>query len=318
MNIKGSFLQLFSEVNYPAKPLPLSWKDEYWEKELKRMKEIEMNLLIIQFAVYNGFAYYDSKVFSKKDSTDHIKTIVDEAQKIDMDIFLGLAGSDNWWKNCNDDEYLKLEKDKCCQVFDELWSMYGDLKNIKGIYLSQELEDRSYQTKEKRERITKFIADLSNYCKKRDSKIKILISPFWGGYQPVSEYQKWWMLFLKETDVDIVALQDGVGCHRVLPDSDDLVEHYKALGSACEKNRKEFWSDLETFDQIHGIPLDDSPWEAVPASIERIENQIQIQFQLVSNIICFEYLHYMSPDMNELAGKLYKDYSKFIGNKGEL
>ena len=51
-------------------------------------------------------------------------------------------------------------------------------------------------------------------------------------------------------------------------------------------------------------PRPDDP-DLVPARIERIKKQMEVESQYVSRIICFEYLTYMSPACSQKTDKLY-------------
>ena len=77
----------------------------------------------------------------------------------------------------------------------------------------------------------------------------------------------------------------------------------------------DFWTDLEIFDQFHCPPVDNLPlekWDANPASMERIIKQISIEESFVSRIVCFEFTHYMSPQMGNLQQKLYNAYRDWL------
>ena len=142
------------------------------------------------------------------------------------------------------------------------------------------------------------------------------IAPFFSNAMPPEEYEKWWIKTLQGAGIDILMLQDGVGCHRAdIPR--DIPPYYGAGKQACLKTGVEFWTDLEIFDQIHCPPVDDLPldkWDAVPADIERIKAQIETTAPYVSRITCFDFTHYMSPQMGKKQVQLFNNYKNYIKN----
>lgn len=67
--------------------------------------------------------------------------------------------------------------------------------------------------------------------------------------------------------------QDGIGARNLaLPERSSYLT---AIRKATQAHHRELKIILEIFDQVAGPPLDDQPFRAIPASLERIRQQIE-------------------------------------------
>jgi len=318
MKIEGSFYQPFARVNKTA--TQLDWDREHWNKELNWMKNVGMDLIIIQFCVYEGRAYYPSAIFPQAGKNDQVEIILSEAEKVGMKVMVGLTLDNQWWKGVNSEEYIRHELEMNSNLARELWTKYGHFSSFWGWYIPHEIDDWGAEPENVRELITRLLTHLSAFLKNMTPGKPVGIAPYYSMRMAPKVYEEWWFRTLKSSGIDIVMLQDGVGCHR--PDIEkDITPYYQALNSACRRTQVQCWTDLETFDQIHCHPVDDWPvekWDAVPASIDRVARQIELEEPWVEKIVIFEFTHYMSPQMGEKEEKLYKDYKNYLLKKGKL
>jgi len=116
-----------------------------------------------------------------------------------------------------------------------------------------------------------------------------------------SDCRHGWMRMLPRLHVDIVMLQDGIGCHRGLMAA-NMSPVYRAVSQACRTCGVEFWSDLEVFDS--------RDWR--PARIDRMRAQMKAESPYVKKIVVWEFNHDMSPRRGDRARKLYEGYRKRV------
>ncbi|MEW6227879.1 MAG: DUF4434 domain-containing protein [Bacillota bacterium] len=239
---------------------------------------------------------------------DSVGMAINEAAKRNMQVMLGLTLDPSWWKG-NFDAAGDLERNK--QVVDELWSRYGRSPAFYGWYIPHEIDDLNSRGADRLNNLIRFTAELSGYAKQVSSGKPVAIAPFFGMHMTPAEYEKWWKSYLAGARVDIVMLQDGVGCHRV-DLYKDVPSYYAALQRAATANNVELWSDVEVFNQTHGWPVDGGTWAAVPGKIETIAEQLRVEKPYVSRFVAFEFTHYMSPWQGSEQAKLFDEYRKYL------
>ena len=318
MKIEGSFIQPFARVN--KQKTQLDWDASQWVKELGYMKAIGMDLIIIQFAAYERQAYFPSKLFPQAGKQDQLENILSQAQVLGMKVMVGLCLDNEWWKGVDSKDYFFKELDINKKMADELWEKYGHYTSFWGWYIPHEIDDMGARPEHIREMIAGLLLDMGNHLRTLSPGKPVGIAPYYGMHMTPAEFEEWWYKTLNTAKMDIMMLQDGVGCHR--PDIEkDITPYYAAMQKACQRTGTEFWSDLEVFDQVCCPPIDDTPlelWEANPASIERIKRQIELEAPYLSKIVCFAFTHYMSPQVSVKEEKLYRDYQAYLLDLGEV
>lgn len=307
--IEGTFIQPSDNVY---------WSLDKWRSQFEYMKQIGMNTLIIQWVLEEDIScYYPSTNWaSVRKSDNFVYNILTLANSFYFDVYIGLRYSTPDWETwgwpapySQVASWLNNEEEKNKIVIDEIWQLYKNHSSFKGWYIVYEIEDLHWNTEEFKNILKQFITNLATYAKSKDSSKKVMISPYFGKNVSVDFYESWWRDILSNSKVDIVALQDGVGCKRVNLYSEAL-PYFLALKNACEVNNVSFWYDLETFEQIHGWPVDNLPFEAVPSNIQVIKEQIKFFQDIAEKIIQFEF-SYMNPEGDQNRQKLYYDYLEF-------
>lgn len=312
MLIDGTFIQLYKVIN--KSQVPLDWTELQWETEISWMKTIGFQLIIIQFSAFDNQAYYPSNIIPMGGKHDQIDIILSLAQKMNMQVMVGLTLESTWWKGVSDSGYFQRDLEKNIKIANELWDKYSHYSSFWGWYIPHEIDDTYSKPDEHRKQITDLLEKMTAHLHQLSPGKPVGIAPYYSMNMTPQEYEQWWLKTLSAAKLDIMMLQDGVGCHR--PNLDrDIVPYYQAMQKACQKTGVEFWSDLEIFDQIHCPPVDNLPlehWDAMPAALERIKRQIFLEEPFVSRIVCFEFTHYMSPQMGIAQRKLYDDYKQWI------
>lgn len=312
MLITGTFVQPYQTVN-KSHP-PLDWTKEQWKKEFRYLEQIGINLIIPQFSVYDNEAYYFSEIVPCITKNDQLEIILSLADEWKFQIMVGLTLDSSYWYGEKTVSYWENEVERNKKFVDELWKKLGHHPSFWGWYIPHEIDDVTAKPEPMRLVVTRLLNEISSYCHKKTPGLPVSIAPFFSNAMPPDEYEKWWTKTLQGAGIDILMLQDGVGCHRG-DIQRDIPPYYTAGKNACLHTGVEFWTDLEIFDQIHCPPVDDLPldkWDAIPAKIKRVTAQIETTAPYVSRIVCFDFTHYMSPQMGEKQAKLFQDYKHYI------
>jgi len=302
--ITGTFIQLFENINYPRPPI--DWNGKDWLEEIRYMKEVKIDTLIIQYTIYDNDAYYPSKYGKMITHTDQIESILSACQKEKLSVYLGLTLDSKWWNGVSNIKFLNRLKERSIVVAKELLSKYGRYKCIKGWYLPFEIEDRAWISSEREDVLTKFLKDMVKALKNLTPQFPIIISPYFLGIIPPEELALRWARLFKLTGIDIVAIQDGAGRMNYKISNEKIYEYFKAFKEEFNKNNIRLWIDMEIYYQTKDWPN----WDAEPISIESIKERLKLEALLVEKIVSFEFTHYMSPRMGKKQEKLYQDYRR--------
>ena len=185
-----------------------NWTNEEWAKDLDNMKEVGIDTLVFIRGWFYGRCIYPSKVLPtmKKDDEDFLGFILEEAEKRQMKVFVGLYISTVTW---NDGNYqTEIEKNKL--FIREVLERYGKSKAFVGWYIPHETGGNSYNIK--------YVMDgLCELCKQYSPEKKIFVSPFFRArgtsavvYSPERTFEEWNNIFADcGKYIDYCAVQDG-------------------------------------------------------------------------------------------------------------
>lgn len=238
---------------------------------------------------------------------DTLGELLKAADTLDMKVFLGLSLNPSYWSGEFDPKEQTTNNQR---ILTELFSLYGSHKSIAGWYLPEEIDDRNFLTQSRKDGIRTYLKSMVTYAKFLTKK-PVMISPYFGINPDGEAYAEWWDYVLSEAKVDIVAMQDGVGTRRTTVA--ESTEVMKALKPVMDKHGVRFWVNVEVFDQIHGWPVDAGSWQAIPADIDRVVDQLEMQSPYTEKVIIFDFPHYMSPRLGGKAEELYEAYKEYIG-----
>ncbi len=292
---EGAFIQLDGRLE--------QFSQEQWERELSLMNDIGMKLVIIQYSGNGDYTFYP-----KNEGNDVFSTILKVAEGLGMSVIGGLELPNDWWDGEQD---LEQRAKAASAEAEELWNYYGGYEAFAGWYIPHEFDDYRFKDEQYIPQVNGFLRQIAETCHAISKEHSVSMAPYFIKYMEPDEFAAWWTKVLDGSGIDIMMLQDGVGCRR----TDNQTEaplYYEAMAQACAAAGVEFWSDIEVFHQIHGMPVDNERWAAVPASIERVMEQIRVQSPYVTKTVIFDFSHYMSPQYSAEAEKLYLDYQKIL------
>ncbi len=238
--------------------------------------------------------------------SDTIEALLIASDKLGIEVFLGLALDPTYWSGVfNPQAQAEMNQ----RIMTELFNLYGTYASLVGWYLPEEIDDRSFSVEARKNAMITYLRSMSNYARFLTRK-PIMISPYFGMTPDSEAYARWWDDVLSQARVDIIAMQDGVGTRRTtIEESAGVME---ALKSVMEKHGVRFWVNVEVFHQIHGWPVDSGSWQAVPADIDRVIRQLELQAHFAEKVIIFDFPHYMSPRIGGRARELYDAYKEYL------
>ena len=286
--------------------------DATWKGVVPEMKSLGMDTIIIQ---------YMSFLAKLPESMSIASMILKYAKENNMKVFLGLyqdtAVKPGSLRSIEGGE-LERSKRKSLEIAGELKTAFAaDYEDtFYGWHIPLESWMSNYD-EEKTANLNKYYRELTAGLKSILPK-KVLISPFVNGENPGdntnlkraspqqagSKYTE----ILRDTGIDFLALQDGVGAKHISvtdPDDRDLLKKYfEAMCGACEANNVELWTNVENFTSISG--------KGTATDIDRFKLQLKVA-QRASRIVTFDFFHYMNIN-NILLGTTRPDsYENDVG-----
>jgi hypothetical protein len=133
------------------------------------------------------------------------------------------------------------------EIARELIERYRDEEALAGIYLSHEIHLGEEWAGENMPHLAELFNRMCDGVKGFAPELAVSTAPFFSLRGTIEQYERRWRALLRETRLDILMLQDGVGCERNIT-VDNMVPYYESLARVCEETGVEFWTDLELFD----------------------------------------------------------------------
>ena len=262
-----------------------------WDERLTFLRQLGMDTLIVQFSVIEGVAFYRSHHLpTAVPDADPTAVMLTAADRAEFGVHLGLASDEqHWWKipyqPAELPDYVAREAERNNAITHELVELYGEHASLAGIYLSHEIHLGDEWSGENMPHLVRLFNAMSDEVKRLAPRQAVSTAPFFSLRGAIEEYEGRWREFLSQTRLDLLMLQDGVGCKRHIT-VDKMVPYYEALARVCRENGVDLCSDLELFD------LND-PAGATP---ERIAAQLARAAPYVSKVVAYS-LANLTPEL---------------------
>lgn len=295
-------------------------EDIHWKELTRSMNTLDMNIIVIQEVFrneeyvgkhatnvenYAGKAFYPSTLYPERMdivANDPIEAILSEADKLNMNIFLGV-GMFAWFDFTQESlEWHKL-------VAKELWDMYGHHESFYGFYVSEESgggldnweQSAEMQSKRKGDNVN-FFKELKSFCKDfAPSKPLMLATNSFDVPTGMDTYPA----LLEHLDILC-----PFGFAR-MPEGDlSGKEAANMLQSACDAANSHLWFDLEVFLFNPDDSLYPRPMEEIIRDLNLLDN--------FEKILCYQFPGvFNDPKMSKRIGeertlKLFKDYQDYL------
>ena len=272
--LRGTFLQL-DGAN-------LSWTDAQWEQEIRAMKKLGMDTLIICATAQDTYAFCrlsEYPLWAKCGTDDPLQALLDLSQKHGIKVYVGLYA---WgWEKQGTADFAEFAR-RCIVISDEVWHRYGKHPAFVGWYVLNwemgNVPDENNVAVKAYRRVVPHLRCLS-------PKMPIITAPYFTIDCDPATFESGWRKLLPLLDVDILSMQDGVGCGRNLT-PENVKPYFEGMMRACKDSGVEFWADVEIFDSV-------PEWK--PAQVERVVRQMESVSPYVEKIVVFEFNHYYSP-----------------------
>jgi hypothetical protein len=301
----------------------LFWTAENWRALIQDMRAIGMDTV-----VWVGTAFWGRPLFPGYEETvgrqfkmgceDPMAVVADEADQLGMKVFYGIGFRG---RACQVRDYSRLDKPWPDVWFkwntaqaEALVARYGDRPSFAGLYIGYEIDYHPVHV----ELYEKLVRE---HLRPAVGTVKLLASPGNIGME-VGDLEKF-PKDVERTNIDILAPQDyGGRSHNIETALGNVRRQAQALEQIREPVRDlgvTLWANCELF--VHeGDPAGRGMWNAGP--IERVRQQIEIQFPLVDKLICFIYGGAMNRHTklvnigHSSTQTLYDEYASYLGLNG--
>lgn len=294
--------------------------DAQWAEMVRSMHKIDMDIIVIQEVFrneiyvgkhdqyvdnYQGKAFYSSDLYPSRmpiTANDPIEAILNEADKHEMNIFVGV-GMFAWF----DFTAQSLEWHK--RVASELWQKYGHHPSFYGFYVSEESGgnlDNWEWTEEKRQQrkneIVSFFREFKAHCQTLAPNKPIMLAT---NSMQVPVGADTYPALLENLDIlcpfGFARMPEG-----------DLTgkEAADMLQKFCDMTGSHLWFDLETF-------LFNEDQSLYPRPMDEIIHDLTL-FDNFEKILCYQFPGvFNDPDMSIRVGeertiKLFRDYKAYL------
>lgn len=279
--LSGTFLQPY---------LADSWSVDDWVAEFRLLREVCITDVVLQWTADSRArtTVYPSGLngFVQSSQHDLVGNALAAADSVGLDIYLGLQVNDDWWvTGASDPGWLSNEAATARALIDDLAGRYRTHQSFAGWYLPFEVDNHNFTSAASWDAMTSFYRDVSSHAHTRAPGLPVVIAPFFnpaGGLTP-AQWTEMWTTILANSDIDVIALQDGVGVGHAAPDQ--LATWFAATRNAIDRAAVDtkLWADTETFNaDFQPLGIQD-----VVASMKAVEGY-------VTRFWSFSYNHYQS------------------------
>jgi hypothetical protein len=297
------------------------WSDATLNTELTSMKNLHLSHLVVQWAANDHdkraggqkTAVYPTQQpgYVRNTSTDVIERTLRAADAAGVDVWVGLPVSDDWWNvYAYDPWWLDNEATTAKAFAHELWDKYHSHASFKGWYLSFELDNVHFGTASAQNNMISFYQNVIGELHVLSNNLPVAIAPFYNGvntqlpgWQDPTAWGYTWKHILENVDVDVIALQDGVGAGHATPAT--LGTWFSAMRDAitASGSNARLFADTETF--IMGAS------GLQPMSSKGIVSAINAVKGYVAAFWSFSFNHYQSPRSTFATSAYFNAYNSW-------
>jgi hypothetical protein len=290
-------------------PALVRFTAEQWDAKVKEIAEVGMEYLVLMATAVYYRSFYETKIYPKWELAcpDPLEAVLAAADKYRVKFFLGAGFYGNWAsRNLITDPVATKKR---LQSLGELVKLYGHHPSFYGWYWPDEAEINPHYSPQ----FLDYVNVLSHEARQLKRDALIMIAPYGSRIaKPDEEYVRQ----LDAMDVNIVAYQDEVGVRK--SKVTETAGFYEGLRKAHDRVQKaQIWADVEIFE------FEDKVYESalLPATFERVRQQLKAVSPFVDTILVYQYLGMMNrPGSVAFAGiprsiELYSDYVAWLRSR---
>ena len=190
--------------------------------------------------------------------SDPAESLFAEGDRRHLEFFVDTGAMANWWVQADPAAELARARERIQLVHQR----YGHHPSFKGFYVPYE----TYVMWGAQRELTRTLyREVAGACKAVAPTKPVLISPFFilddqhvlGNFRwaTPAEYTEFWSEVLRDSAIDIVALQDR-GEHLSYSTDEECAPFFAAMKRACNATGKRLWANVETGELAVNSPAD--------------------------------------------------------------
>lgn len=236
-----------------------------------------------------------------------IAYLLDAAQKAGIEVWLGLYLNEgatspyNWWNAVTDTDLSQADRaaiehhvERSIAVVNDLANQYGEHPALAGFYYSIEIANNAFIPVANHPYLASILDRVAKAMHNALPGKQLALCPFFNTeLDSAEEFGAMLEYALKNSELDILILQDGVGVepHTLTPSNDQVTDYFKAAQEAAKAAGKPLWGNAELFTNL-GSREDE---QLIPSTLDKIRLQMETIAPYVEKIVSFEF-HFMDPD----------------------
>lgn len=304
--LRGTFLQLTSAHG--------EWTTQNWRSLFDTLAKLELEEIIVQWVAFDHAVFYRSATFDSVPNPP-LETLLQLADEYSMRVRLGLSADSQFW----------LKVDRSAQLIEtyfrrriaanevlirELTPVVARHRSFAGWYLSDELDDVSWQDPAKRKVLVAYLRELCANLRRRTPQQSIALSLFSNGAMAPGSLADFAADLMEQAHIDTLLFQDGIGAGKL--SLDELSIYLEALRSATKSRPFSLELVIELFQQTESSRDSEEAFRAAPAPIERIQRQLAVAAQHGLATIAFSVPDYLNPQNSPEQQALFEAYLRTI------
>lgn len=299
---RASFLQpLTSDLERSA---------EAWQAALQDISGVGIDTLYLQWSVYGELD------LSREPGISFLSAWLDQAHSTGLRVNLGLVADADFGSRITDPAdalaaYLADLRERSLAAAGRLNARLGDHPAFVGWYLSEEIDDRSWTHSWQVDLLREHLKSLTGLLTELSPEKAVSISTYVSGAQSPAQFERLWRALWAAAPQLHLLLQDGAGVGTVA--RPDFNEYALRVNNIAARTRRYWGIIVELFSQQSGPPLDESPFSAHAAPINRILDQLGAIETLdpgPSEIIAFSVPEYLLDPAKQGQTELLSQYRR--------
>lgn len=238
-------------------------------------------------------------------SIDMLGIVLEAADSVGMNVRIGLGFNSDWWvKNAYDLEWLDYEAGVNQEIALEVMSIYGRHQSLAGWYIPYEFHQYTALGHAHEANLNRFLQQIARTIKLNSNK-NIMIAPYYNSllswHASFASWSSTVYHILKNTGIDIVALQDSIGAG--FNTLDHLEKLYRYTKKGADAASVSLFAVTETFDENLNGGLE-------PAAHGMIKLRLAKVAPYVQRFVAFSIDHYQNGnDPSQVTG--YEEYELY-------
>ncbi|WP_176695289.1 DUF4434 domain-containing protein [Legionella massiliensis] len=237
--VNTSFLQLYVVHS--------SLSESDWEALFKQTRHLYIKHLILQWSSYGDQAFYG-------EGQETLSKIIKAAAKEGLDLTIGLNYDPKFWSALSASDaalqtYMIARYQQQSQALPILLATIKaadpEAKTVRGWYLSDELDDQSWQSPSRRSILKDYLGAMTKELKKETPDWSIRISTFSSGQASMAAVAEFYNFLFAIESLDKILFQDSIGTGKLNLGTLEL--YLKTIDSQLAGNKARFGVISELF-----------------------------------------------------------------------